>query len=966
MEANEIRKEAGEAERFREIEDKWAKRWEEGKIFEADIDEKKKKVFVTFPFPYMNGPLHIGHGFTSARVDVFARFKRMQGCNVLFPWAWHLTGEPITGAAGRLKRGDAAQIKIFREMDRVPEDELKRFVDPEYIARYYIKESKDMVKAFCHGIDWRREFYTTSLHPAFSKFIEWQYLTLKEKNYVIKGTHPVVWCPHDKSPTGDHDRLQGEGASPVEYILLKFSFNGAFIVAATLRPETIFGVTNMWVAPDSTLVEVKVEGESWIMAKEAFPKISEQHDNAEIAREFSAREIVGKYCREPLHGRETIILPATFVNPDSASGIVMSVPSHAPYDWLGLKDLIENPAELEKFGIAHEKVKSLKPISLIKAPGFGEHPAIEICNQMGIANQKDEKAEKATEIIYKEEFYKGTLKENTGKYAGYKVNEVKKELVKELEEKRIASKMWELSEKVVCRCGNPCVVKILKDQWFLDYGNAEWKEKVREALKGVKLSPEEARANFENTISWLEAKACARRSGMGTPLPWDREWIVETLSDSTVYMAFYTIAKEINENKIDASSLNKDVFDFIFYNLRSADEISKKYSIDKKILLKMQREFSYFMPVDLRVSAKELIPNHLSFFVFQHVALFNKEKWPRYIGVNGMISIEGEKMSKSKGNFVTLKDAIKTYSASCTRAALLYSAESMRDPDWRAKSAVEMLSKLNSFYELCLDITKNKNSALSKQSSIQKWLDSRMQKHIENATASLENLNTRTAFQSAFFDIFNDVKWYMRRSEEINYSFLYEILGIWLRLLSPFIPAICEELWEKAGKKGFISLAEFPKPEPQLASEESENAEEMVTGTAEDIKNIIKVTAIEPKKIHIYASPKWKWKVYSKMAEIKNSGKKAEMKEIMKELLKDEELKKEKELAGYVSGILKTLNEMKFYSAFDDEKALKEAKDFFEKEFKCAVNVYGEKDDAHDPLNKRKASSPGRAAIYIE
>jgi len=958
-----------ESEKFRKIEEKWVKRWEEAKIFEADVDERKKKIFVTFPFPYMNGPLHIGHGFTSARVDVYARFKRMQGYNVLFPWAWHLTGEPITGAAERLKRGDPAQIRIFKEIDRVPEDELKKFADPEYIAKYYIKESKEIVKAFCHGIDWRREFHTTSLHPAFSKFIEWQYLTLREKNYVIKGTHPVVWCPHDKSPTGDHDRLQGEGASPVEYILLKFALDSALIVAATLRPETIFGATNMWVNPDSTLIEAKVDDEHWIMAKEAFPKIREQKGNAEILREFSAREVIGKYCREQINGREIIILPASFVNPDSASGIVMSVPSHAPYDWLALKDLIENPATLEKFGIAHEKVKGIKPISLIKTPGFGEHPAIEICNQMGIANQKDEKAEKATEIIYKEEFYKGVLKENTGKYAGCKVNEVKKELVRELEENKIASRMWELSEKVVCRCGSSCVVKILKNQWFLDYGNEEWKEKAREAIAGMKISPEEARANFENTIDWLEAKACARRSGMGTPLPWDKEWIVETLSDSTVYMAFYTIAKEINESGTPAEALTREFFNHIFYGAGSADEISKKCKIKKESMLRMRKEFEYFMPVDLRVSAKELIPNHLTFFVFQHVALFDKKKWPTHIGVNGMISIEGEKMSKSRGNFVTLKDAIKAYSASGTRAALLYSAESLRDPDWRAKNASEMLSKLSSFYSLCSEIIEKAKSASSTKAvagSMQKWLLSRMQKHIENATVSLEDLNTRTAFQSAFFDIFNDIKWYIRREKDADYSFLFEILDAWLRLLSPFIPAICEELWEKAGKKGFISLAEFPKAEPGLVSEEHESSEEMIVRTAEDIKNIIKVTAIEPKKICIYASPKWKWKACEKIAMMKSAGKKPEMKETMQVLLQDSELKKEKELASYVSGVLKNINEMKFYSAFDDEKALKEAKHFFEKEFGCEVSIYGEKDEAYDPLNKRKASSPGRPAIYIE
>lgn len=957
-----------EAEEIIKIEQKWVRKWEEAGIFEANYDERRKKIFVTFPFPYMNGPLHIGHGYTSARVDVYARFKRMQGYNVLFPWAWHLTGEPITGAAERVKRGDEAQIKIFREFDKVPEDELKKFTDPEYIARYYIRESKQIVKEFCHGIDWRREFYTTSLHKHFSKFIEWQYLTLREKGYVVKGTHPVVWCPHDRSPTGDHDRLQGEGASPVEFILLKFRFNNSYLVAATLRPETIFGVTNMWVNPKSTLAEINVDNEKWIVTKEAYEKIKEQKDNVGFIKEFPAGEIIGKYCEEPLNKRKIIILPASFVDPNSASGIVMSVPSHAPYDWLGLKDLLENKEELEKYGISYEDVKKIKPISLIKLENFGEHPAIEICEKMNIKNQLDEKADKATEIIYKEEFYKGILKENTEKYAGYRVNEVKKLLIKDFEEQNIASNMWELSEKVVCRCGTECIVKILKDQWFLDYGNEEWKNKVREALKKIKISPEDARANFENTIDWLEAKACARRSGLGTPLPWDKSWIVETLSDSTVYMAFYTIAREINQGKIDADSLTKEVFDFIFYGKGNADEVSEKYKIDKHALLRMQREFNYFMPVDLRVSAKELIPNHLTFFIFQHVALFSEEKWPRYIGVNGMISIEGEKMSKSKGNFITLKDAIRNYSASVTRATLLYAAEGLKDPDWRGKNAKEMLAKLNSFYSFVSEIIEKgkKQKNRIEQNAVERWLISRMQRHIESVANAIEDLNTRTAFQAAFFDVFNDIKWYMRKAEKVNYGFLLSIVKTWLKLLAPFIPAICEELWEKAGEAGFISVAEFPEVDNRLVDDKVEQLEEMLIELIEDIKSIIKATSIKPERIFIYTASSWKWKAYEKILGLRE--RKVDIGMVMKELNREPELSEvdKKELANFAKMIIKRINELRIREKIDEKKFLSEAKSSLEKEFACVFEIYSEEEKVYDPKNRKRFAIPGKPAIYME
>ena len=114
--------------------------------------------------------------------------------------------------------------KAFLEIDGVPPSEVERFVDPEYLASYYTRVSREAVKETGFSIDWRREFRTVD--PAFKKFIEWQYLRLRELGYVVQGTHPVVWCKHDESPTGDHDRMEGEGVSPEEFNLIKFKLEG--------------------------------------------------------------------------------------------------------------------------------------------------------------------------------------------------------------------------------------------------------------------------------------------------------------------------------------------------------------------------------------------------------------------------------------------------------------------------------------------------------------------------------------------------------------------------------------------------------------------------------------------------------------------------------------------------------------------------------------------------------------------
>ncbi|MEM2144965.1 MAG: class I tRNA ligase family protein, partial [Candidatus Jordarchaeaceae archaeon] len=185
----------------------------------------------------------MGHGLTCLRLDIYARFKRMQGLNVLFPFAWHATGQPIQGVASRIAEGDQQQINILVK-GGVPPEEVERFKDPYYIIDYYRREGFEVANRMGFSIDWRRQF--TTVDPEFNKFVEWQYWTLRDKGYVVLGSHPVVWCPRCLSPTGDHDRLVGEGVSPIEYTLLKFECDGAFLMAATLRPETVFGVTNMW------------------------------------------------------------------------------------------------------------------------------------------------------------------------------------------------------------------------------------------------------------------------------------------------------------------------------------------------------------------------------------------------------------------------------------------------------------------------------------------------------------------------------------------------------------------------------------------------------------------------------------------------------------------------------------------------------------------------------------------------
>jgi leucyl-tRNA synthetase len=148
----------------------------------------------------------------------------------------------------------------------------------------------------------------------------------------------------------------------------------------------------------------------------------------------------------------------------------------------------------------------------------------------------------------------------------------------------------------------------------------------------------------------------------------------------------------------------------------------------------MRNEFLYWYPFDLRVSAKELVPNHLTFCIFHHAALFPTELWPRAMGVNGMLMIEGKQMHKSKGNFVTMKNAIDRYGADATRVALLLGAEGMDDPDWRGENATDIQNKLESLSKFASDVFASADD--DEIGHLERWLTSKLQKRVEAVTLS--------------------------------------------------------------------------------------------------------------------------------------------------------------------------------------------------------------------------------------
>ena len=955
----------------KELEAKWQKTWEEKAVFQPEPDERQK-FFLTIPYPYLNGNLHAGHTRTFTIGDAVARYRRMRGDNVLFPMAFHATGTPIVGLSELIAHKDPLIWGVYTKLHGIPEDELSELNTPEKIVLYFRRQAKAAMQSIGYSIDWRREFTTTD--PAYSKFIEWQYGILRRLDYIVKGSHPVRWCPHDRNPVEDHDILKGEDATIMDFSLIKFRMHGPtgdktgdatgdmILPCATLRPETVYGVVNLWLNPDVTYVRAKVNGETWIVSREAYEKLTFTDRQVAPGPEVSGKELIGKTVTNPLTGTEVLVLPAAFVDPDNGSGIVMSVPAHAPYDYLALKDLYDK--DLSEYGITSD-LRQIKFISLIESPGYGEFPAVEVVNELKVSDQNDPKAEEATKLLYRREFHNGVLKAKTGRYAGTAVSKIKDVLLADLIEKGIAEVFYEFSEKpVICRCGTKCVIMLVRDQWFLEYSDPEWKARVLKCLAGMRIIPPEFRVEFENKIDWLKDKACARRKGLGTHLPWDKEWLIESLGDSTIYMAYYILAKYVNAG-MSIDSLPPEFFEYIFMNNGDAAAVAAQTGLPKETVLQIHDDFAYWYPVDLRTSGKDLVANHLLFFLYHHVAIFPERLWPKAIAVNGFVSLEGQKMSKSKGPLLTLREAVAENGADVTRLYILGNAEGTADVDWRNDGVESTHAHMERFYNLAREILADSSiDEKAEKTLVDRWMLSRLQRRIQEATTAMDNIQTRRALQSAFYLLFNDLRWYQRRGGKNQ---LRAVLSAWVRMMSPFTPHVCEELWAAGLGEGYASLAVWPVADEALIDVKAEKAEDLLERTLNDVQEIVNVTKAKPSKITLYTSPAWKREML-RLAVESAAGGKLDMSALMKAAMATPAIAEHKKDAPkYAQKLAKAAHSLSAEAlGLDEFETLTREKAYLAAAMGVPVEVFSADEAGEDPKGKSRQAEPGRPAIYIE
>jgi len=663
------------------------------------------------------------------------------------------TKEDITKFTSKKSKASAKTVKLKYQFQimlalGILREEIHKFADASHWLQYFPVLCKQDLNNFGARIDWRRSFVTTDANPYYDAFVRWQMNRLKELNKIQYGVRYTVYSPKDGQPCMDHDRTEGEGVAPQDYTALKLKVKewapqaaeiikdkipadaNVYFVPATLRPETMYGQTCCFVGPKINYGVFEVaENEYYVVTKRAAWNMAFQgiffksdhfpRNESELPAvvELTGSQVVGTLVIAPLsiHTDGVRILPMDSVLPTKGTGVVTSVPSDSPDDYATVKDLAK---KAEYYGIKKEWAELEIP-PIIETPSYGNLTAEFLVESMKINSPKDVKQlAEAKDLAYKEGYYKGKML--IGEFKGEPVEVAKPKVKEALIKSGQAFEYAEPNGHVLSRSGDECVVAYL-GQWFLNYGenDPQWRQQTLGYVEeGLETYTAETKNGFQKNLEWLNRWACARTYGLGSKLPWDPKFLVESLSDSTIYMSYYTISHFLHGDifgrtsgkfSISPNQMIDEIWDYIFCRRELSDGLIEKSGIKKSELESMRREFEYWYPLDMRISGKDLIPNHLTFFLYVHLALFPREFWPKGIRANGHLLLNGEKMSKSTGNFLTLNDAIKKYGADATRIAMADAGDGVEDANFEETVANSSILRLWTLKDWIEEVTKDES-----------------------------------------------------------------------------------------------------------------------------------------------------------------------------------------------------------------------------------------------------------------
>jgi leucyl-tRNA synthetase len=744
---------------FREIEPKWQKQWDEAKLFECKIDPNRPKYYILDMFPYPSGSgLHVGHveGYTAS--DIIARYKRARGFNVLHPMGWDAFGLPAEQHA------------------------IQTGTPPEVTTAQAIANFKRQLRSLGFSYDWTREISTCD--PKYYKWTQFIFTKLFERGLAYQKEMPVNWCPKLRTVLANEEVVDGKserGGHPVEKRLMRQwmlkitayaerllkdldqndwhertkdgqrnwigrseGLEGEFGIKGrpeklkifTTRPDTIFGVTFMVLAPEHPLVDAVTTAAQRGDVTAYKDKAARKSDLDRQAAADKTGVFTGAFAINPVNGAELPIWISDYVLMDYGTGAIMAVPGHDARDYEFAR----------KFDL---------PIVRVIDGGELPYEGDGACVNSSFIDGLD-KAQAIAKIVA---FF---------------------------EDKKI---------------GNRHVQYKFRD-WLFSRQRF-WGEPfpVVRTQHGIKALPLKDLPVTLPSVADYQPTESGEAPLAKAPESWLKAKDPETGESAT---------RETDTMPGSAGSS--------WYFLRYVDpqNDAEPFSFAAQ---------DYFMPVDLYLGGAEHTVGHLMYARFWQKVLYDEglvshpEPFKKLVHQGMILGEDGEKMSKSRGNVVNPDDVVVNYGADALRVYEMFMGPLERDKPWSQNGLVGVYKFLNKVWRLC---HAEDETTLAVDGSVPSPEMLRLtHQTIKKVTLDLESLAFNTAVSQLMIFV-NEMGKHATRPLAVIKPFL--------QCLAPFAPHVAEEIWQKIGETGFVSVAPWPAFDPALAKSDTVTIAVQVNG----------------------------------------------------------------------------------------------------------------------------------------
>ena len=773
---------------FREIEKKWQKYWNDNNTFKMEEKPDMEKYYVLEMFPYPSGKLHMGHVRNYSIGDVVARFKNMQGYNVLHPMGFDSFGLPAENAA------------------------IKHGVAPDVWTWDNIHEMEEQLSELGLSYDWDREVCTC--HPDYYRWMQWIFIQFYKKGLAYKKENPVNWCPDCQTVLANEQVVDGVcercGAPVGKKNLSQWYFKitdyaerllknldtldgwpnkvkimqknwigksvGAEVDFAikdderklkifTTRVDTLFGVTYMVLAPEHPYVNSLVEGTEYEQAVKEY--IDRCQHMSDIERTSTSNEktgvFIGKYAINPVNGKEVPIYISDYVLMGYGTGAIMAVPAHDERDF----DFAT------KFGL---------DIIPVVDPG---NPDIDVNN-------------------LKEAFVAEGTMINSGKFDGMNNREAIKKVIEWVEEEGI---------------GKATVNYRLRD-WLIS----------RQRYWGTPIPM----IHCEH-CGWVPEK----EENLPVLLPTDIEFTGKGESPIATSKTFVDTVCPVCGAPAKREIDTMDTFlDSSWYFLRYCDPKNENEVFDKE-------KVKYWMNVDQYIGGVEHAILHLMYARFFQMALYDlglvtDEEPFKNLLTQGMVNKDGKKMSKSLGNVVSPAEILEKYGADTARMFILFAAPPEKELDWSDAGVEGSFRFLNRVYRLVYE-TVQKYGFKTTDFEIRNDNDKQLNYMANYAVKKVsDDAGGRFQFNTAISTIMEFVNELYRYKElpDVNEGLINACIEKLVLILSPFTPHVCEEMWEYLGHTGSLYNVGWPAYDESALVKDSVEIVIQINGKVKEKMNI--------------------------------------------------------------------------------------------------------------------------------